>query len=321
MGVEEIHALHLHLSDAKPLWIVDPNNSEKKLDKDRFSHMMNKRWRRITKEVVSEAEIQAYERIVNTIKTRDIREIGDVPLPSSWAEVTALKILFPDDFFASNHAVVAQEKFPKANIGQWNPNEQGPTTASGRKQNKHRLERANTVEAVQDDSLPLKRSRSIETVKEVEKADNPFKKRRLASPIPIEDTITNPATPQQETPPHQPSTELQLATEGSDDSKDSNEFWSEFDEHLAPIRKAAKEGSEITPRMLNQLRNTHLMELRKQRTDKLIKRMAKKHVRELRQVRTRYEGVITTWLKGIANGVKVLQKTRHELSLVEKSVN
>ncbi|KAJ4012158.1 Dephospho-CoA kinase cab5 [Fusarium irregulare] len=310
-----------NMSDAKPLWIVDPDNSEKKLDKDRFSHMMNKRWKRIAKKGVSEAEMQAHERIIDTIKTQDIREIGDVPLPSSWAEVTALKILFPDDFLASNHAVVAQEKFPRANIGQWNPNEQGPTTALSWKKNKYRLQRANTVEVVQENSVPPKRSRSSEAAEEVEEVDTPFKKRRLASPIPIEDTITNTVTPQQETSPPPPSTELQLATEGSDDSEDSNEFWSEFDEHLAPIRKAVKEGSEITPRMLTQLRNAHLMELKKQRTNILIKRMTQRHARELRQVRSRYEGVITTWLKGIANGVKVLQKTRRELSLVEESVN
>ena len=283
--------------------------------------MMNKRWKRITKEGVSEAEMQAHERIVDVIKTQDIREIGDVPLPSSWAEVTALKILFPDDFFASNHAVVAQEMFPRANIGQWNLNEQGPTNAVGWKQNKHRLERANTVEAVQENSVPPKRLRSSEAAEEVEEVETPFKKRRLASPIPIEDTITNTVTSQQETSHPPPSTELQLAPQGSDDSEDSNEFWSEFDEYLAPIRKAAKEGSEITPRMLTQLRNAHLMELKKQRTNILIKRMTKRHARELRQVRSRYEGVITTWLKGIANGVKVLQKTRRELSLVEKSVN
>jgi hypothetical protein len=296
---------------------------------------MKRTWKR-AKEGFLDAETQAYESIVERITTQNIQEINDLPVPSSWAEITALKILFPDDFFASRHAVVAQEKFPKANIDQWKFNESGPTSARGWKENPFRflpkklIERLVKDKQVQDTTELLKRPRSSEAAGDFEEDENPSKKRRLTSPSTVydtfedtvkdtaentaedvEDTVADPSTSKQATHP------LPDTPGDSDDSEDSNEFWSDFDHKLTPIRKAAKEGTEITPRMLNSVRKAHLKELKKQHPDKLFKKMKKQHARELRQVRARYEGVITTWLKGVASEVKVLQTTRRELSMSE----
>lgn len=320
------------------------------MNKKSFLQKLEAKWKRAFQRGISEVEAKAYDGLVETIFTQNIQEINDLPLPSSWAEVTALKILFPDDFFSSRHAAVAQKRFPKANIGQWKFNDQGPTTALGWKTNKYRfpqdfpLKNVSADESFQGTAEMPKRSRPHDATKDIEEEDNPLKKRRLDSPSPVEDAIADPGTPEQATPPVQSSPEgsssgevdtglsnIEHDPENSDarepdpeelgDSENSNEFWSEFDDKLASIRKAAKEGTEITPRMLNQLRKAHQMELKQQHPDKLIKKMMKQHARELRQVRARYEGVITTWLKGVASGVKVLQRTRQEISNFDGAKN
>ncbi|KAF5681096.1 hypothetical protein FHETE_127 [Fusarium heterosporum] len=55
--------------------------------------------------------------------TTDIQTIDDVAAPEYWAEVTTLKVLFPNEFLQSRHVAIAQNKFPNANINEWKPNE------------------------------------------------------------------------------------------------------------------------------------------------------------------------------------------------------
>ncbi|GKU11224.1 unnamed protein product [Fusarium langsethiae] len=258
----------------------------------------------------------AFKNIAVTIPTQNIQGIDDPPLPSSWAEITVLKILFPDDFFVSKHAVAAQEKFPEANIESWKLNEKGPTSARGWKKNPFRSSRqrpgkkALKNKPAQDTTGLLKRPRSSGATEDIEGEANPFKKLRLASQNPaedVEDAVAGRGTSKQATPslPDEPG-----------DSEDFNEFWNEFDDKLDTIRRAAKEGTEITPRMLDGLRKAHLDEVKKQHPDEIFKNIDKQHARELRHIRVRYEVVIATWLRGIASGVKCLQSTRRELSML-----
>ncbi|CEI60286.1 unnamed protein product [Fusarium venenatum] len=76
-------------------------------------HKLEGKWKVVTREGISETEKQAYENIIKTVTTQPIREIDDLPIPSTWAEITALKILFKNDFLLSRHAAVAQELFAR----------------------------------------------------------------------------------------------------------------------------------------------------------------------------------------------------------------
>ncbi|KAH6991871.1 hypothetical protein EDB82DRAFT_473698 [Fusarium venenatum] len=79
-------------------------------------HKLEGKWKVVTREGISETEKQAYENIIKTVTTQPIREIDDLPIPSTWAEITALKILFKNDFLLSRHAAVAQELFARVEI-------------------------------------------------------------------------------------------------------------------------------------------------------------------------------------------------------------
>ncbi|KAF5229995.1 hypothetical protein FAUST_10053 [Fusarium austroamericanum] len=330
--------LQAKLSRMNGVWDIDLYTSKKKLNTTKFVLKMEARWlQMITKKDVSDAETQAFKSIVETVTTQTIREISDLPVPSSWAEIIALKILFPGHFLSSEHAVVAQEKFPNANLHQWKLNENGPTPSldwiDNRSQStprslSDRVTRSETARY----NAELKHPRSREAADDIGKKENPLKKRRLAPTSTVEenakdaiddtvdDTIED-MVKDVEYSVADPSTSKQANAPPSDgpgdpgDSEDSNEFWSEFDDKLATVRKAVKEGTEITPRMLNGLRKAHLTEPKKQHPDEIFKDIKKQHARELRNVRARYEGVIATWLKGVASGVRILQTTRRELSM------
>ncbi|QPC78915.1 hypothetical protein HYE68_009667 [Fusarium pseudograminearum] len=322
-------------SRMKSIWDIDPYTSKKKLNTTNFVLKMEGRWlQMITKKDVSEAETQAFKSIIETVTTQTIREISDLPVPSSWAEIIALKILFPGDFFSSEHAVIAQEKFPNANLHQWKLNENGPTPGLDWINDRSQFTPRSLSDCVMRsktarDTAELKRSRSSEAADDIGKKENPLKKRRLASTSPVKENAKDAANDAVddtaedmvkdiEYPIVDPSTSKQATPRLSDDpgdSEDSNEFWSEFGDKLAAVRKAVKEGTDITPRMLNGLRKAHLAELKKQHPDKIFKSIKKQHAQELRNVRARYEGVIATWLKGVASGVRVLQTTRRELSM------
>ncbi|RGP72575.1 hypothetical protein FSPOR_2625 [Fusarium sporotrichioides] len=124
----------------KSVWDIDPSTSERKLNTENLHGIMNKKWKRVIKGGISEVETQAFKNIAETVSTQNIQGTDDLPLPSSWAEITVLKILFPGDFFVSKHAGVAQEKFPEANIGSWKLNEKGPTSEGSPKHTSRALD-------------------------------------------------------------------------------------------------------------------------------------------------------------------------------------
>ncbi|RGP80954.1 hypothetical protein FLONG3_880 [Fusarium longipes] len=254
------------------VWHIDQATSEKTLKTKTFRKVMKDKWMEMAKNGVTEAEIQAYKDLLQTITTRNIQEINDLPVPSSW--------------------------FPKTNLQAWKFNESGPTSDPSWKNNPFQhlhgtlLERMVKDMPVRHTPELLKRPRSSETIGENEEGDNSPKRLRLDSPSSVEsgdttlgdtiedveETIPDPATFDQTTPV------LPVSVGETDDSEDTNEFWSDFDDKLAPIRKAAKEGTEITPRMLNILRKAHLKELKKQHPDKLLRQIKKRHARDLQHV-------------------------------------
>ncbi|KAM0496094.1 hypothetical protein ACHAP8_007659 [Fusarium lateritium] len=328
----------------KSVWDIDPVTSEEKLNINSFVHKFEGKWKTVTRYGISEAETRAYKGIIKTITTQPIREIDDLPVPSSWAEIVALRILFKNGFLLSRHAVVAQELFPKAELRQWRLNEQGPTGGTYWARNRFRLlspslfDRFYRNQPVRNTAELLKRPRSSEAKKDIGENENPLEKRHLAfcgliegkvnygvgndigdavksafkdtaedTVKDVKDIVVDPS-PSKQTTPHIPDDPRE-----SGDSEDCNEFCGIFDDKLAPIRKAAKDGTEITTLMVDDLRKAHLEELKRHQPDGIFKQIENQHARELRDIRARYEGVITTWLRGVSSA---LQSTNQELLML-----
>ncbi|KAG8668615.1 Dephospho-CoA kinase cab5 [Fusarium poae] len=332
----------------KSVWDIDPITSEQKLNTRSFVHKLEGKWKTITRGGgISKAETQAYESIVEAVITHTIRGIDDLPLPSTWAEITALKVMFKNKIFLlSRHAVVAQQLFPRANLHEWKLNTRGPTGGkywgsnpllfSTLSLSDHISDHLSRNQTAQEIAELFKRIRSSETANDIRENENPLKKLRFAfwGPVEgntkyvvrnavddtvengfkdtvednvkdVEDTAADPSTSKQTMPP------IPDDTGDSGDSGDSNKFWSIFENKLAPIRKAAQEGTAITTRMVDDLRKAHLEELKGQQPDGIFKQIEKQHARELRDIRARYEGVITAWLNGVSS---TLQSTYQDLS-------
>lgn len=138
-------------------------------------------WDRWAHHQLPEEETRAWKNIIETICTTTIQTIDDLAAPVYWAEVTALKILFPDEFLLSHHAAIAQNKFPQADLNQWKSNEKGPTKHPNFKANKHVLQasrelvQAGMTEAQQQLSKRPWSSRTDDGSEE----ECPAKKRRL----------------------------------------------------------------------------------------------------------------------------------------------
>jgi hypothetical protein len=279
--------------------------SERTLDKDVFLNRMKSQWDRWACDYLSEAESRAWRQIISRICTTNVQTIDDLAAPVYWAEVTALKVLFPDEFLLSRHAAIAQDKFPQADLTQWRPNTRGPTRHPSFRKNQHVTQVNNDLagaDVTETRQRLFKRPRSRRSRSRRSDAgsedESRARKRCLTDSNSAKETTPKARVAKKEMSP------AEYETENSD------RLLTGFDERLALIRNEASKTSSISPQAISGLRYAHEQELAGQQKAhrKEIKAMKKAFQEESLALRAAYEGAISTFIEGSVSGMEALQE-------------
>ncbi|KAH7263198.1 hypothetical protein BKA59DRAFT_520180 [Fusarium tricinctum] len=268
----------------KPTTMWSTTTSERTLDKNVFLSRMEKHWNRWGYDYLSEEERSAWRNIISKICYTNVQTIDDLAAPVYWAEVTALKFLFPNEFLLSHHAAIAQNKFPRADLYQWEPNKRGPTRHPSFKKNEHVIQQL------------FKRPRSGRS-NDGSEDENRAKRRRLTDSNSAKEATSKARVVKKETSP----------AEYETDNPDS--LLTGFNERLSLIRNEASKTSNISPQAISGLRHAHEQELAGQQKAhrKEIKAMKKAFQEESSALRATYEGAISTFIEGSVSGMEALQ--------------
>ncbi|CAJ0541745.1 Ff.00g082040.m01.CDS01 [Fusarium sp. VM40] len=272
---------------------------ERTLDKDVFLRRMKSQWDRWAHDTLSEEESRAWRNIISKICTTNIQTIDDLAAPVYWAEVTALKVLFPNEFLQSRHAAIAQNKFPRADLNQWKPNERGPTGHPSFKKNEHVIQVNHDLagaDVAETRQKRMRRSRSVRS-NDGSEDESRVKRRRLTDSNSAKEVTPKARVVKKETSP------AEYETENPDS------LLTGFDERLSSIRNEASKTSKISPQAISGLRHAHEQELAGQQKAhrKEIKAMKKAFQEESSALRAAYEGAISTFIEGSVSGMEALQ--------------
>ncbi|KAM0222348.1 hypothetical protein ACHAQD_004339 [Fusarium lateritium] len=273
--------------------------SGRTVNKNAFLNRMEGHWNRWAQDHLSEEESRAWKNIISKICMTNVQTIDDLAAPVYWAEVTALKVLFPDKFLTSRHAAIAQSKFPRADLNEWKPNARGPTRHPSFRLNEHVIQVNRDmadVDVTDTRQQFFKRpwpSRSDDGSEE----ESHTKKRRLTDPDSAKEATPNARVAKEEMSP------TEYETENPD------RLSTDFDNRLASIRNEASKTSNISPQAISGLRHAHERELtgQKKAHRKEIKAMKKAFQEESSALRAAYEGAISTFIEGSVSGMEAFQ--------------
>ncbi|KAF4990662.1 hypothetical protein FGRMN_8334 [Fusarium graminum] len=285
------------------VWLT--SSTGRNLDEEKFLAKMRRHWNRWGSDL-SKEEICAWKDIVDMVCTADIQTIDDMAAPEYWAEVTALKVLFPNEFLQSRHAAIAQSKFPNANINEWKPNEHGPTTHGEFKKNKYVLQESrDSTNAKVSDMLQRtleKRPWCSKTGDDTDE-ESPRKRRRLSDSHSHGEADVESNDPQRKDSVFTPDTDNPEEMRGAENLGD-------VETQLASIRKAAEESTQISPQTIDFLRYAYHVERKKER---------KAQDDEMSTLRNMYESVVSTFIKGSIDGMKALRIVHRDISKRKKN--
>ncbi|KAM0341145.1 hypothetical protein ACHAPU_010160 [Fusarium lateritium] len=291
-------------SSRSNVWCI--TTTGKTLDKEKFLDRMEKPWNKWACYHLSGEETRAWKAITEMICTTDIQTIDDMATPEYWAEITALKVLFRREFLLSRHAAVAQNKFPKADLNQWKPNEKGPTKGSTFQNNKYMLQkRHDSMNEPNSNRLQMTLAKRPWCSKIGDGIDeeSPRKRPRLVNSHSLGET--DPESKDN----HREGFSFRSDADKFNEAEYTEEL-NEFETQLASIRKAAEENTQISPQAIDSLLHAYHDERKKER---------KAQDEEISTLRTMYESVVSTFIKGSIDGMKALRIVRRDVSKRKKN--
>ncbi|KAM0436030.1 hypothetical protein ACHAPT_002922 [Fusarium lateritium] len=286
------------------LW--ESPRDKKTLKKDLFLDCMEKHWNNWAAEKLSPKEKQAWNQMIGRIYTNNIKALEDLLTPSTWAEITSCKVHFPKEFFRSRKAAMAQIEFPQADLAEWEPNTNGPTTLPEFQKNIF-IKQKMLGEQFRQATELSKRPWSYEPA---ENAGPAAKKPRKEAPdnFGLGGEIEGP-----------------LISKPNDVTK----VFTNMEKQLASVRAAVEANTGIHQQAIDALRQSHEKELKKiwRYTDDTLKSVRESHRREIEDVKkaheeelakvhSTYKGAISTLNKAYLEGFSTLENARREVNKV-----
>ncbi|KAF4472307.1 hypothetical protein FALBO_779 [Fusarium albosuccineum] len=281
------------------------------LNGDAFLDAMENHWLKWASKKLCSEDKQAWKNTVEYIYNHNpnYAKFSDLDPPTTWAHVTAYKVLFSDDFFRSKRGAVAQIKFPEADLAKWEPNSSGPTTNLAFKSNKF-IKQKGLGEEFRRATALAKRPWSCESAPDEPPAKKPCPKVTGL----VEVAVTEPSSLTSSTRP--------LLCHPEDVSK----VFNNVEKQLASVRQAAETNTKVHQQGIDDLRAKHRAELQEvwkytHQTIASIRETHKKeleavnqaHKEEIETVRKTYEGVISTLDKACLDGMTTLRNARQEV--------
>ncbi|KAJ3522021.1 hypothetical protein NM208_g13039 [Fusarium decemcellulare] len=281
-----------------PIWT--DSSGKKVLDRDAFLDAMEEHWLNWAANKLSSEEKQAWKEKVEHIYngTTNLKAVSDLGPPNTWADITAYKVLFPDEFFRSRHGAEAQVKFPEADLANWEPNSNDSSNGSSWGE---QLRRATEL---------AKRPWSCELTPSEPQAKKPCPGVAELAGV----AVAEPSGLIRGTEP--------LISKPEDVSK----IFSNLEKQLASVRHAAETNTKVHQQGIDDLRVKHRAELQEvwKYTHKTIASIRETHKKELEAVnqahkeevetvRKTYEGVISTLDKACLDGMTTLRNARQEV--------
>ncbi|KAJ4324175.1 hypothetical protein N0V84_004008 [Fusarium piperis] len=290
------------------LW--EGKDDKKTLDKELFLDLMEEHWHDWAGEKLSRKEKQAWTGITEIVCKGKVKTMTDLPEPNTWAEVTTYKVLFPNEFYYSRYAALAQIKFPQADLAMWEPNTSGPTTLDAFKQNRF-----------------IKQKRLGEFFRQATELS-----KRAWAPEPTEIVHPPAKRPRNLSANEAPVGSVPEGNAGGplvSRPEDVFKVLNTVEKQLASVRAAAEANTKIHQKAADELRQSYEEELKKVQKDsedtirsvreshrKEMEDARKAHEEELTKVCGTYEAAISTLDKACLNGIAALENARQKADKV-----